>query len=140
MAGLEAILAVLKARYGAGDKVAITGFSGGGNLCYSWTMRKPDRVLCSAPACANFQPGLAEGATAVTDGGPPVHILTGEKDEHRNDVFGAKPGIEGQADWAQESFGKLGFTHVKRTMLPGVGHSTCVAQVWAFVDEVLGAK
>ncbi len=140
MAGLEAILGVVKTRYGISDKIAITGFSGGGNLCYSWTMRKPDRVFASAPACANFQPGLAAEAQPVTDGGPPVHILTGASDEHRNDVFGQKPGIEGQADWAQESFTKLGFTHVKRTMLPGVGHSSCGAQVWAFVDEVLGAK
>ena len=31
--GLEALLKVLKERYGAADKVAITGFSGGGNLC-----------------------------------------------------------------------------------------------------------
>lgn len=140
MAGLEAILGVLKTRYGISDKIAITGFSGGGNLCYSWTLRKPDRVLCSAPACANYQPGLAREAQPVTDGGPPVHILTGANDEHKDHVFGQKPGIEGQSDWAQTSFKELGFTKVRRTMLPGVGHSSCGAQVWAFVDETLSAK
>jgi dienelactone hydrolase len=139
-AGLDAILRMLKERYGAADKIAITGFSGGGNLCYSWTMRKPDRVLACAPACANFNPGLPGDAVPVEGGGPPVHILTGEKDQHREHVFGNPPGIEGQSDQAQEAFGRLGFTRVKRTMLPGVGHSSCVAQVWAFVDEVGAGK
>ena len=93
----------------------------------------------SAPACANFQPGLAQGAKEVTDGGPPIHILTGADDGYKDAVNGQKPGIEGQADWAQECFTKLKFTHVKRTMLPATGHSNCVKEVWAFLDEVLAA-
>jgi predicted esterase len=140
LAGLEAILQVLRERYGAAEKVAITGFSGGGNLCYSWTLRRPDRVLASAPACANFQPGLAGDAKAVEGGGPPVHVLTGAKDEFRDQVHGQKPGIEGQSDGAMEAFERLGFTRVRRTMLPGVGHSSCAREVWAFVDEVVGAR
>lgn len=140
LAGLQALLDVLRTRYGAEEQVAITGFSGGGNLCYSLTLRHPERVWAAAPACANFQPGLAQGAKPVEGGGPPVHVLTGEKDEHRDHVFGQKPGIEGQSDWAQESFQKLGFTNVKRTMLTGVGHSSCVREVWAFLDEVRPPK
>jgi dienelactone hydrolase len=138
--GLEAILKVLQTRYGAAKKVAITGFSGGGNLCYSFTMQRPALVWASVPACANFQPGLASGAEPAEGGGPPVWILTGEKDEHREHVFGAKPGIEGQADWAEESFKTLKFTHVKRTMLPGVGHSSCGDKVWSFLDELSSGK
>jgi len=140
VAGLEALHAVLRERYGAEDKLAMTGFSGGGNLCYSYTLRHPERVWCAAPACANFQPGLVGDAKPVEDGGPPVHILTGEKDEHREHVFGNKPGIEGQSDWAQEAFTKLKFTRVKRTMLPGVGHSSCAKEVWEFFDEVLATR
>lgn len=140
LAGLEALLQVLRTRYGAEEQVAITGFSGGGNLCYSLTLRHPERVWAAAPACANYQPGLAQGAKPVEGGGPPVHVFTGEKDEHRDHVFGQKPGIEGQSDWALESFQKLGFTNVKRTMLPGVGHSSCTKEVWAFLDEVRPPK
>jgi hypothetical protein len=139
-AGLESLLEVLRTRYGAEEKIAITGFSGGGNLCYTMAMQRPERVWAAAPACANFQPGLANGAKPVAGGGPPVHVLTGANDEHKEQVFGQKPGIEGQSDWAMESFQKLGFTRVKRTMLPGVGHSACVREVWAFFDEVLAAK
>jgi hypothetical protein len=138
--GLESLLEVLRARYGAEEKIAITGFSGGGNLCYTMAMQRPERVWAAAPACANFQPGLAQGAKPVAGGGPPVHVLTGANDEHKDHVFGKPPGIEGQSDWALESFKQLGFTRVKRTMLPGVGHSSCVREVWSFFDEVLAAK
>ena len=138
--GLEAILATLEARYGVAKKVAVTGFSGGGNLCYSLVMQRPAKVWAAVPACANYQPGLASGAAPAADGGPPVWILTGEKDEHREHVFGQKPGIEGQSDWAEESFRTLGFTRVKRTMLPGVGHSSCGDKVWSFLDEVSSGK
>ena len=138
--GLEAILDMLVERYGASKKVAITGFSGGGNLCYSLLLRRPQRVWAAAPACANFQPGLVGDATPVEDGGPPVHLFTGANDEHKDHVFGQKPGIEGQTDWAMEAFGNLGFKNVKRTMLPGVGHSSCTTQVWTFLDEVLASR
>lgn len=140
LAGLDALLEVLRTRFGAAEKVAITGFSGGRNLCYSLTMRFPEKVWAAAPACANFQPGLASGAKPVEGGGPPVHVLTGEKDEHRDHVFGTPPGIEGQSDWAMQSFEKLAFKNVKRTMLPGVGHSSCVKEVWDFLDQVLATR
>ncbi|MFM8978938.1 MAG: hypothetical protein ACKOSS_00510 [Planctomycetia bacterium] len=140
IAGLEALLEVLQERFGAEDRIAITGFSGGGNLCYGFTLRKPVRVWCCAPACANFNPGLPGDAKAVEGGGPPVFIMTGANDEHRDHVFGQKPGIEGQADWAEAAFAKLQFSRVKRTMLPGVGHSSLGKEVWAFFDECLAAR
>lgn len=140
IAGLEALLEVLQERYGAEDRIAITGFSGGGNLCYGFTLRKPSRVWCCAPACANFNPGLPGDAKAVEGGGPPVFIMTGANDEHRDHVFGQKPGIEGQSDWAEAAFAKLQFTRVKRTLLPGVGHSSLGKEVWAFFDECLAAR
>ncbi len=137
--GLLAMLDFLHAHFGAEKKVAITGFSGGGNLCYGFLLRHPERVFCAAPACANFQPGLAQGAKTPKDGGPPVHVMTGEKDPHRHLTHGkTPPGIEQQTDWAMKAFEENGFTNVTRTMLPGVGHSSLVRQVWDFVDETRG--
>ena len=139
--GLLALLDFLRDHFNASSKIAITGFSGGGNLCYGFLLRHPDRVFCAAPACANFNPGLASGASKVEDGGPPVHILTGEKDPHRHLTHGKNPpGIEEQTDWAEKALEDHGFTNVKRTMLDGVGHSSCPRQVWGFVDEVLEGK
>jgi len=137
--GLLAMLDFLHEHFGAEKKIAITGFSGGGNLCYSFLLRHPERVFCAAPACANFQPGLASGAKKPEAGGPRVHVMTGEKDPHRHLTHGkTPPGIEQQTDWAMKAFEENGFTNVKRSMLPGVGHSNLSRQVWAFVDEVQG--
>jgi dienelactone hydrolase len=135
--GLLALLDVLKERYGASERFAITGFSGGGNLCYAMTVLHPERVIASVPACANFT-GAGFADAQPVEGGPPVRILTGEKDEHREFTFGNKdmPGIEPQTDGAVAALEKLGFKDVTRTMLKGVGHSACAAQVWAAIDAV----
>ena len=139
--GLLALLDFLHEHFDAEKQVAITGFSGGGNLCYGFTLRHPDRVRCAAPACANFVPSLASGAAKPEGGGPPVHVMTGEKDPHRYLTHGkTPPGIEEQTDWAMKAFEEQGFTKVTRTMLPGVGHSSLVKQVWDYVDEIYGAK
>ncbi|HEX5138887.1 MAG TPA: hypothetical protein VFY93_18095 [Planctomycetota bacterium] len=139
--GLLALLDVLKERYGASDRFAITGFSGGGNLCYAMTGLHPDRVIVSVPACPNFS-GAGFSDAKPVEGGPPVRILTGEKDEHRDFTFGNKdmPGIEPQTDNAVATLKRLGFTDVTRTMLKGVGHSPCSAQVWERVDEVTAKR
>jgi dienelactone hydrolase len=136
--GLEALLEVVKERYGGRDKIAITGFSGGGNLCYGWTLVHPDRVLCAAPACANFGGMGLSQAKPVTDGGPPIHIMTGANDKHREFTFGNKnsPGIEPQTDRAVKALKDLGFTNFKRTMLKGKGHSALRPEVWAYYDQV----
>jgi hypothetical protein len=136
--GLLGVLDAVRDLFGGAPKVAITGFSGGGNLCYGFTLRHPDRVLCAAPACANFQPGLARGAARPEAGGPPVHVMTGADDPHRHLTHGkTPPGIEDQTDMAMKAFADQGFTNVKRTMLPGVGHSALPREVWSFVDEVV---
>ena len=135
--GLLALLDDLHEVFGASEKVVITGFSGGGNLCYGFLLRHPDRVQGAAPACANFNPGLKRGAVKVEAGGPPVHIMTGEKDPHRYLTHGkTPPGIEEQTDWAEAALKENGFLHVTRTMLPGVGHSDLRKQVWDFVDDL----
>ena len=137
MPGLLAILDLLRDEFGASEKVVITGFSGGGNLCYGFLLHHPDRVFCAAPACANFQPGLARGAQKPEGGGPPVHIRTGEKDPHRYLTHGKNPpGIEEQTDWAEKALKENGFENVKRTMLDGVGHSSLQREVWKSIDEI----
>lgn len=136
--GLLGLLGVVKERYGGRDKIAITGFSGGGNLCYGFTLTNPDRVLCAAPACANFSGMGMREAKEPENGGPPIHIMTGANDPHRDFTFGNKnsPGIEPQTDRAEKVLKEKGFQHVKRTMLPGKKHSDLKTEVWQFYDEV----
>ncbi len=141
--GLLAILDDLGARFGAEPRVFTTGFSGGGNLSYWLLLRHPERVRGAAPACANFSGHGLDGAPGAGDGGgPPVHLLTGEKDPHRVFTFGNKdiPGIEPQTDAVERELKRLGYGRVRRTMVPGAGHSPLRKEVLDFVDEVLAGK
>lgn len=135
-AGLAAVLAELKKDWGGGEKLAITGFSGGGNLTYYWTLQHPETLSLAVGCCANFGGLGLQGAKPVAGGGPPVVLLTGEKDDFNLEVFGQKPGIVGQTDAVEESLKKLGFTNVSRRVVPGAGHSNFAADVWkAFLPE-----
>jgi len=140
--GLVALLQLLGERYGADERFAITGFSGGGNLCYAMTVLHPQRVIVSAPACANFSGLGFSKAAPVEGGGPPVRIMTGAEDPHRDFTFGRKdsPGIEPQTDRALAALEQLGFKDVTRTMLKGVGHSPLAAEVWERIDEALRVR
>ena len=138
LAGLLQLLDVVRERYGGRDKITITGFSGGGNLCYGFLLTYPERVLCAAPACTNFSGMGARDAKEPEDGGPPVHIMTGEKDKHREFTHGNKnsPGIEPQTDNAERVLKEKGFKRVKRTMLKGKGHNALRPEVWGYYDEI----
>ena len=141
--GLDAILAQVRDRFGGEDRVFMTGFSGGGQLCYFRLFMVPGRVRGAVPCCANFAGYGADTSDGGGEsGGPPVHILTGEKDEHRDFTFGDKnsPGIEPQTDRAVEALKQMGFKNVRRTMVKGAGHSPLQDHVWKFVDEFLGGK
>ncbi len=141
--GLVAVLDEVKARFGGEGKVFMTGFSGGGILTYWMLLQHPERMRGAAPSCANFGGGGLEGAPgAGPAGGPPIRILTGEKDPHREFTFGDRnqPGIEPQTDIACRTLKELGYANVQRTMVKGVGHAAQQGKVWEFVDEVLGRK
>jgi len=138
--GIDAILAILSKRFGADEKIFVTGFSGGGNWCYWKLFMDPAHVRGAAPACANFSGyGISTPPGAGEGGGPLVHLMTGAQDPHKDDVFGAKPGIEGQTDAAEAKLKELGYTKVTRAQLQA-GHSPLHAEVWKFVDGVTGAK
>jgi len=129
-AGLAVVLAELRKDWGGGEKLAITGFSGGGNLTYFWTLQHPETLALAVGCCANFGGLGLQGAKPVTGGGPTVLLLTGEKDDFNLEVFGQKPGIVGQTDSIEGFLKKLGFTNVSRRVVPGAGHSNFAADVW----------
>ncbi|MFA4985711.1 MAG: hypothetical protein WC712_03915 [Candidatus Brocadiia bacterium] len=140
-AGLAAVLSDIGLMYNAMDRVCITGFSGGGYLTYFTTFQHPELVTAAFPCCANFAPQFARGAATPTEEQKKlaIYIFTGADDPHKNDVFGQKPGIEGQNDWAVDALKQLGYSNITRSMLPGVGHSACVNEVWGAIGK-LGIK
>ena len=144
--GVLAVIQDLKANFDAEDRVYVTGFSGGGNVTYMMIFKHPDLVAGAGPACANFgHPDYEQmkGKFTAADLDFPVALFTGEKDEHRDFTFGNKnsPGIEPQTDWAMKVFEAIGYPNVKRTMVPGMGHSSAVSQVLeALGPYMLGKK
>ncbi|MEM8885515.1 MAG: hypothetical protein AAGD14_15730 [Planctomycetota bacterium] len=139
VAGLESVLAVVRERFGGEEKIGITGFSGGGNLTYGYTLLFPEKVRFAMPACANFAGLGAANAKQPADGGPPIRIYTGAQDPHRTWTHGKEggvPGIEPQTDRAVQVLQQKGFTNFTRAMLDGVKHSPLAAKVWETVDEL----
>jgi len=138
--GMDKLLEIITKRFGGDERVFLTGFSGGGKYCYWKLFMDPAHVRGAAPACANFDgQGVSSPPAPGADGGPVVKLMTGANDEHRDHVFGQTPGIEGQTDAAEAKLKELGYQHVSRVQLQA-GHSPLHAEVWKFIDEVLGKK
>lgn len=135
--GMEKILEIVRTRFGGDDRVFLTGFSGGGNYCYWKLLTDPAHVRGAAPACANYSGYGLTSTPPPEDGGPPVKLMTGASDPHRDHVFGNPPGIEGQTDAVEGKLKELGYTRVTRVQLQA-GHDPLHAEVWKFVDTVLG--
>ncbi len=127
-AGILAIIKDLQAEYDAESRVYITGFSGGGNATYMMVFKHPDLLNGAAPACGNFSSHGYAGLKdkfSKEDRNFPIHMITGEKDPHREHTHGNKliPGIDPQTDAAERLLKKLEYPNCKRTMVPGMGHS-----------------
>ncbi len=134
--GILAMIEDLCRDFDGEERIYITGFSGGGQATYMMTFRHPDRVAGSAPACGNFADFGFSGLKGKFTGDAlnfPVHQITGEKDPHREFTHGnqASPGIEPQTDAAERLLRDFGYPNVKRTMVPGLGHSAAQEQVIA---------
>ena len=139
--GLDAVLKEVRERYRGEEKISMTGFSGGGLLTYWLLLRRPEMFAAAAPACANFQNDLRGTVTEVPGGGPPILLLVGEKDPHREKVHGKfSPGIDGQTDLAEAALKERGFTRLERRLLPGLGHDACAAAGVAFFEKVRTGK
>ncbi len=126
--GILTIVKDLQADYDAQSRVYVTGFSGGGNATYMMIFKHPDLLNGAAPACANFGArGYARLKDKFTeeDRNFPIHLITGEKDPHREHTHGNKniPGIEPQTDSVVRLLKQLGYPNYKRTMVPGMKHS-----------------
>ncbi len=135
--GLTATLAAVTARFNGERTFYMTGFSGGGFLTYYWLLHRGDDLRAAAPACANFDPALAQAVAAPKDLALPIHVFEGEKDENRRLVLGKySPGLDEQNDSAARALSDLGMTKIERTRLPGVGHSSCPAEVMKFFESV----
>ena len=143
--GVLAIIKDLQKEYDAESKVYVTGFSGGGNITYMMIFKHPDLMNGAAPACANFMNSSyssLKGQFKDEDLNFPIHIFTGEKDPHRKWTHGKEgsPGIEMQTDAAVNVLDTIGYPNYKRTMVPGMGHSSAQKQVLEALGPYMTGK
>jgi hypothetical protein len=127
--GLLAVLEDLRKEFAGDEKVAITGFSGGGLLCWRMTFGHPDMLLASAPACANFY-NAGEISKDPARETLPIHAFQGDKDEYLHNP----PNLAIQWENAKKLLDENGFRNVKYDLVAGVGHSNFPKEVmdhWA---------
>jgi dienelactone hydrolase len=134
--GLVPLLAFLHEHFGAREKVAITGFSKGGRLCYRMLLRHPARIVAAVPASASFEAELANRAGAAEGGGAPVAILVGKDDEQRKAAEDGGPGVDAMTAEAVKALEAAGYARVERRLVEGGGHQPFADEVWSFLDEV----
>lgn len=114
--GLLAAIKDVQDLYGGQDKVCITGFSGGGNLCWRMVFGHPDLLVAAVPSCANFaSPGsISDNAGAKKN--LVIRAFQGDKDEYI-DMLNA------QWDNAKAQLEANGYGNFTREMVPGAGHA-----------------
>jgi predicted esterase len=130
--GLLKVIETVRKQYRGGKKFFITGFSGGGNLTWRMIFGHPEKLAAASPTGANFTLS-GEISRAPERAQLPVKAFQGEKDKYLNML---------NAQWARAKglCDQNGYRNVCREMVPGTGHSACVAQVLAFFRDVLEKK
>lgn len=129
MEGIALVLARVRERYRAEERVHLTGYSGGAFPTYRWLLLRPDEVIAAVPVSPNYSSDAANGAAAPSNGGPPVLVITGENDSAKERIFP-------QSDEAVAALKAAGFRDVVRRHLPKRGHESFPDLCLDFFDEV----
>jgi len=127
--GIQAMLADLRKNYSARERFFITGFSGGGNACWRFTLCHPEMLVASSPNCANFAAAGPE-TTAPERETLPVKAFQGEKDEYLEALNRQWQNAKAEAD-------RRGFKNVTRVMVPEAGHGVSRKLILDFFAEHL---
>jgi hypothetical protein len=130
------IFALLKAvhQYYGGDKIYVTGFSGGGIACYLTLLQLPNDIGAGAPACANYfmEPPPQRGR------GAPVLQFFGQNDPFL-DHIGNGEGLRQEGEEGAKALQSAGYRDLDQKIVAGKGHDPMVAEVMAFFNKVYAA-
>lgn len=127
--GIQAMIVDLRKHYNAREKFFITGFSGGGNACWRFTLCHPEMLVASSPNCANFAAAGPE-TTAPERETLPVKAFQGEKDAYLDALSVQWQRAKAEAD-------RRGFKNVTRVMVPEAGHGVSRKLILDFFAEHL---
>lgn len=127
--GIQAAMVDLRKTYNAREKFFITGFSGGGNACWRFTLCHPEMLVASSPNCANFAAAGPETKAPERET-LPVKAFQGEKDEYLAALNMQWENAKAEAD-------RRGFKNVTRVMVPEAGHGVGRKLILDFFAEHL---
>ena len=128
-AGLLSVLEDVRKEFKGRKKIFITGFSGGGMLTWTMTMRHPDMVAAAAPSCGNFTPSIDNGKLPTPpDPALPIIAFQGKDDGYLESILNPQWGP------CEQCYKKLGYTNVERRMVPG-GHGNFSKLIIPFFVE-----
>ncbi len=114
--GLESVLAEIRRRYAGEEPFFMTAYSGGGFFLHYWIQHHADQLVGACCASTNYDAWIEFEATNPSNGGCPILIVTGSKDE------AGPPRIFPQCDQAEKRLKEMGFTQVERKHLPNRDH------------------
>jgi hypothetical protein len=115
--GLPGAIDEIRQRFSGDERFFMTGYSGGGFLTHYWLQHHSDQLVGACLSSANYAADLCEpGAIAPADGGCPVLIVSGSRDQ------AGPPRIFPQSDEAAKRLAAFGFTQVDRRHLENRDH------------------
>jgi hypothetical protein len=128
--GIFALLKAVHENFG-GDKIYVTGFSGGGIGCYLTLLELPNDISAGAPACANFfmEPPPQRGM------GAPVMQFFGQNDPFMEHI-GHGEGLRQEGEEAAKDLESAGYRDIDQKIVDGKGHDPMCAEVVAFFNKV----
>ena len=134
VAGVVAIIRDLRARFGSGLPVYLTGFSAGGHLTWLLLFAHPDQLAGAALASANFAGrGLHPGLITATPTRVPVRAFYGAEDE-RADV------LLSQWDDARAEAEQRGCCDLTLVVVPGASHSPFARTVIEYFTDLAASR
>ena len=128
--GIFALLKAVHQDFG-GDKIYVTGFSGGGIAAYLTMLEDPSDIAAAAPACANF---FFEPPPQHGNGGPVLQLF-GQNDPFM-DHIGNGPGLREEGEDAAKSLRAAGYRDIDQKIVAGKSHDPMVAEVLTFFETI----
>jgi hypothetical protein len=132
--GLLSVLAEIRQRFAAQERFFMTGYSGGAFLVHHWLQHRSEQLLGACAGSGNYSSTAEQGAVKPADGGCPVLIVSGSRDQ------AGPPRIFPQSDQAAKALKDLGFTQVDRRHLENRDHEAFYELGLELLEKITAKK
>ncbi|MEK7466390.1 MAG: tetratricopeptide repeat protein [Planctomycetota bacterium] len=126
--GIMAALADVKREWGGEEKFFISGYSGGGVICFWEIFLRPTQLRGAFPGGANYVGHPTPPGAGGRD--LPIRAFQSQKDEYFASLTAAWADVE-------KALKKFKFTNFTRTVLPDAEHAGCHEAIFGEIDAIL---